>query len=161
MLELNWNLLYEIINLIVLCLLLKKFLIGPVTGIMEKRKAMISEGLEQARANETEAKALKSQYESALSNARNESAHLIEEAKKNAQKEYERIVREAGKESAAVRKQAELEIEADKAKAMEDLKSRIAEVALTASRKVTGQTDRSSSDLAIYEQFLEEAGERS
>ena len=159
MLELNWNLLYEIINLIVLCLLLKKFLIGPVTGLMEKRRVMIADGLKQAKTSEVQAEAFKKQYEEALLNARNESARLVEEAKKNARTEYERIVDEADGEALAVRKKAEKEIEADKAKAMQDLKSRIAEVALMASGKVLGQSDHSFGDLALYEQFLKEAGE--
>ena len=159
MLELNWNLLYEIINLIVLCLLLKKFLIGPVTDVMEKRKAMIAEGLEKAKTSEVQAEALKKQYEEALLNARNESARLVEEAKKNARTEYDRIVSEADGEALAVRKKAEQEIEADRARAMEELKSRIAEVALAASRKVTGQSQQALGDLALYEQFLKETGE--
>lgn len=159
MLELNWNLLYEIINLIVLCLLLKKFLIGPVTDVMEKRKAMIAEGLEHAKTSEVRAEALKKQYEEALFNARNESARLVEEARKNARTEYERIVSEADGEALAARKKAEQDIEADRARAMEEMKSRIAEVALAASRKVAGQSERASGDMALYEQFLKEAGE--
>ena len=126
---------------------------------MEKRRAMIADGLEQAKSGEAQAEALKKQYEEALSNARNESARLVEEAKKNARTEYERIVNEADGEALALRKKAEKEIEADKARAMEDLKSRIAEVALAASRKAAGQSDRAAGDRALYEQFLKETGE--
>ena len=45
MLQLNVNLLFTIINLVVLYLLLKKFLIKPVTDVMEKRKKLIADGL--------------------------------------------------------------------------------------------------------------------
>ncbi len=38
MLSLGWGLIWTIINLIVLYLLLKKFLIGPILGIMEKER---------------------------------------------------------------------------------------------------------------------------
>lgn len=157
MLQLNWNLLYEIINLIVLCLLLKKFLIGPVIGVMEKRRVMIEEGLANARTSEAQAGELKGRYEEALQNAKNESARLVDEAKKRAQAEYERILSEAGSEASEVRKRADKEIEAEKAKAMSDLKSRIAEVALLASQKVAGETDRTAADLAMYDKFLQES----
>lgn len=157
MLQLNWNLLCEIINLIVLCLLLKKFLIGPVLSVMEKRRVMIEEGLESARNSEAQAGELKGHYEEALQNAKNESARLVEEAKKRAQSEYGRIVGEAGIEASEVRKRADKEIEAEKAKAMRDLKIRIAEVALCASKKAAGEEDRAGADLAIYNQFVQES----
>lgn len=41
MLRLDWNLVFTIINLIILYLILKKLLVGPVTGIIDKRQAMI------------------------------------------------------------------------------------------------------------------------
>ena len=40
------NLVYTIINLIVLFLLLRHFLIKPVSDIMEKRRQMIADGLQ-------------------------------------------------------------------------------------------------------------------
>ena len=48
MLRLDWNMVITIVNLIVLCLLLKKFLIGPVTAIMEQRAALIEQQLADA-----------------------------------------------------------------------------------------------------------------
>lgn len=49
MLRLDWNMVITIVNLIVLCLLLKKFLIGPVTAIMEQRAALIEQQLADAK----------------------------------------------------------------------------------------------------------------
>ena len=60
-LQFNVSLVYNIINLIVLCLLLKHFLIKPVLGVMDKRQAMINEGLENVKSTKEEADALKSQ----------------------------------------------------------------------------------------------------
>ena len=45
MLRLDFNLVLEMINLVVLFLILRKFLFRPVLNIMEKRKEMIAEGL--------------------------------------------------------------------------------------------------------------------
>ena len=47
MIEINMNLVYTIINVIILYLLLRHFLIKPVTDIMEKRKQLIADGLQQ------------------------------------------------------------------------------------------------------------------
>ena len=77
MLKLGWDLVWTIINLIVLYLLMKKFLIGPVMGIMEKRKALIADQLDHAKVTNEQAEALKGQYEQALSSAREESVQII------------------------------------------------------------------------------------
>ena len=59
MLRIDLNLVWTIINVIILYLLLKKFLIKPVTAIMDKREQMVKQGLEGARAQESQAKELK------------------------------------------------------------------------------------------------------
>ena len=98
-LNVGWDLVFTIINLVVLYLAMKKFLIGPVTGIMEKRRQMIEGGLETARKKEEEALALKNQYEEALGAAREESMQILENSRKTAKKEEERILREADKKA--------------------------------------------------------------
>lgn len=157
MLQLNWSLVFEIINLIVLCLLLKKFLIKPVTAVMDKRQAEISEGLLNARNSEAAANELKSRYEDALKEARNESGRMIEEAKKRAQEESDRIMKEAGEQAADMMRKAEKNIESEREKTMADLQSRIAELALTAARKVAGSAERGEDDRLLYDQFLSHA----
>ncbi len=154
MLQLNWSLVFEIINLIVLCLLLKKFLIKPVTAVMDKRQAVIEEGLLNARNSEAEANELKGRYEAALKDARSESGRMIEEAKKRAQEESDRILKEAGDQAADIMRKAEKNIESEKEKTMADLQSRIADLALTAARKVTKSAQREADDLLLYDQFL-------
>ena len=87
MLKLGWDLVWTIINLIVLYLLMKKFLIGPVMGIMEKRKALIASQFDHAKAVQEKADELKGQYEQALSSAKEESAQIIEGAKADAKQQ--------------------------------------------------------------------------
>ena len=62
MLQLNVNLFFTIINLVVLYLLLKKFLIKPVTNVMEERERLIADGLNQASSAREEAAKLKNEY---------------------------------------------------------------------------------------------------
>ena len=102
MLSLGWGLIWTIINLIVLYLLLKKFLIGPILGIMEKRKTLIAQQLENARTTEGKANELKGQYEMAISGAKAESLQIIEEAKADARTLTERTVREANEQAARI-----------------------------------------------------------
>lgn len=159
MLQFNVSLVYNIINLIVLCLLLKHFLIKPVLGIMDKRQAMINEKLENVKSTKEEADALKSQYEAALKDARAESGRIVEEARGRAKKEYDRIVAEADKKAAEDLLKARESLEEERVKTMEELRGRIAEVALCAARQVSGSAAGAPEDLALYDRFIEEAGE--
>ena len=59
MLNINLSVIYNIINIIVLFLLLRKFLFKPVTDIMEKRKSLIEEALKDADNSKNEAAELK------------------------------------------------------------------------------------------------------
>ena len=64
------NLVYTIINLIVLFLLLRHFLIKPVSDIMEKRRQMIADGLQSAQDAQSDAQKMKQEYEDALKGAK-------------------------------------------------------------------------------------------
>ena len=48
MIQINLNLVFTIINLLVLYILMKKFLFGPVIRIMDQRKEMIDQQFEEA-----------------------------------------------------------------------------------------------------------------
>ena len=66
------GLVWTIINLIVLFLLLRHFLINPVSNIMEQRRKLIADGLQNAQDTQDAANRLKAEYEEALSGAKKE-----------------------------------------------------------------------------------------
>ena len=96
------NLVYTIINLVVLYLLLRHFLIRPVTQIMEKRKQMVEEGFKNARDMQDQAARMKQEYEEALSGAKQESLRIVDNARRSAKAEYDRIVGEAGDKAGSI-----------------------------------------------------------
>ena len=160
MLKLDWNLLFTLINLVIFYVLMKVFLIKPIAKFMEKRQKLIEEGLNQARSDQEEALKLKEQYEAALVGARDESSKIVADAKLSAKSEYDRVMKDAQKDAASLLENAEKNIALEKEKAMLDLKSQVAGLAMEAARKVTGQRDYSEDDLALYDKFLEEAGDQ-
>ena len=136
MLRIDLNLVWTIINVIILYLLLKKFLIKPVTAIMDKREQMVKQGLEGARAQESQAKELKVKYEEALASAKEESLQLVEKARGNAQVEYDRILGEADEQAKKIKEAARKDVELDREKAMKEMQSEVAGLALTAVSRI-------------------------
>lgn len=159
MLQLNVNLLFTIINLVVLYLLLKKFLIKPVTDVMEKREKLIADGLNEASSAKQEAAKLKSEYEAALTGAREESVRIVEKAQVQAKAEYERIVKEAGDKAGSMLDSAKANIQLEREQTMKALQSEIAGLAMTAAAKIVSEKTENQGNQDIYNQFLEEVGD--
>ncbi len=159
MISINLNLVWTIINLVVLYLLLRHFLIGPVMNIMEQRKQMIDDGFKNAEAAQADANRLKQEYETALSGAKQESVQLIEDARKSAKAEYDRIVSEAGEKTDTMIESAKENVRIEREQTMKELKSQIAGLAAASAAKIiSGNADEKESR-DLYDQFLKEAGE--
>ena len=144
------NLVYTIINLIVLFLLLRHFLIKPVSDIMEKRRQMIADGLQSAQDAQNDAQKMKQEYEDALKGAKLESATIVEKARSEAKTEYDRIVSEAGSKAGDLLEAAKENV---REKTMKDLQTQIAGLAMASAEKIVGDKEQN-----IYDQFLGEVG---
>ena len=160
MLRLDFNLVLEMINLVVLFLILRKFLFRPVMNIMEKRKAMIAEGLKNADEQQEAARELKKQYEDALSGAKDESLRMIEQAKLDARTEYDRILKEADAQAGKLLVTARETIDLEREQTLRDMKSQVAGLAMEAAKKLVTQQCQADDGRAIHDQFLKEAGDQ-
>ena len=156
MIEININLVFTIINLIVLYLLMKKFLFGPILNVMEQRKNMIDQQFASAKDTEEQAYELKGKYEDALKSAKDESMRIV---KHEAKVQAERIVKDANTQAGAMLDKAKADIRTEQENAMKAMESRVAEIALDAASKIMGEKNSSQQDLSLYDQFIKEAGD--
>lgn len=154
MLSLDLNLVWNIVNLVVLYLLLRHFLFKPVMGIMDKRKKIIEDGLKNAQDAQSDAKKMKQEYEDALKGAKQESAQIIENARSAAKNEYDRIVGEAGDKAGNIIESAKETIRVERERTMKELQGEIAGLAVASAAKIVGKT----ADQDLYDQFLKEVG---
>ena len=154
MLSLDLNLVWNIINLVVLYLLLSHFLFKPVMGIMDKRKKIIEDGLKNAQDAHNDAKKMKQEYEDALKGAKQESAQIIENARSAAKNEYDRIVGEAGDKAGNIIESAKETVRVERERTMKELQGEIAGLAVASAAKIVGKT----ADQDLYDQFLKEVG---
>ena len=147
------GLVWTIINLIVLFLLLRHFLINPVSNIMEQRRKLIADGLQNTQDTQDEANRLKAEYEEALSGAKKESAEIVDKARIDARAEYDRIVGEAGAKAGNIIENAKENVRIEREQTMKELQSQIAGLAIASAEKIVGDKEQN-----IYDQFLGEVG---
>ena len=156
MIQINMNLVYTIINLVVLYLLLRHFLIRPVTQVMEKRKQMVEEGFKNAQDMQNDALKMKQEYEEALSGAKQESVRIVDNARRAARAEYDRIVGEGGEKAGSIIESAKETVRMEREKTMKELQSEIAGLAAASAAKIVGRQTGEQADRELYEQFLKE-----
>lgn len=152
-----WNIVFTVVNLLVLYWAMKKFLIGPITGIMDKRKELIESQLAHAAETEQEALQLKADYEKDLGNAKEESIRIVEKARSDAKAEYERIVKDADEKASDIIGKANKTVEMQKQKTLQEMENEITGLALAAAAKI--MNDKQDNDTTLYNKFLAKAGD--
>ena len=156
MIKIDINLVFTIINLLVLYLLMKKFLFGPIINVMDQRKAMIDQQFAEAKERQDNAKVLQEQYEGALKSAKEESYQIMEQARKEAKAQADHTVEETTAKVDAMLAKAQEDIRMERENAMRQMK---AELAMKAAAKIIGKNSGADQDLSLYDQFIEEAGD--
>ena len=159
MIKIDINLVFTIINLLVLYLLMKKFLFGPIIKVMDVRKAMIDQQFAGAKEQEDQAKALKEQYEGALKSAREESFQIMEQARKEAKAQADKTVEDTQAKVSAMLVKAQEDINTERENAMRQMKDDVASLAMEAAGKIIGKNSGADQDLFLYDQFIEKAGD--
>jgi len=144
MLSLNpWDILWTVVNLLVLYLIFKKFLFQPVMNVINQRDEMIHKQFDQARQSEEAAAKSKEEYEAKLAAADAEADQILAKAKRNAEEESARAIENARKETERSLAKARAEIEQEKALAEREARSEIAKLAILAAGKIIRTGDQS------------------
>jgi len=151
-LKLDWGIIWPIVNIVVFYLLLRKFLFGPVSEVMEKRKKMISSDLDDAAQTKAEAEEIKQEYEKNLAQAKDE------DARARAKNEYQNKMDQTKEEIALMKENARKDIEAEKQKTIAGLQTEIAGIALMAASKVVEKEANDKGNEKLLDDFLKEAG---
>ena len=154
------NILFTILNLLVLYAFLRKFLFGRVNAVLEARAALIKEQLASAEEQSRQAEARKSAYEEKLTDARQEAAKIVADARSRAQRAYESRLAQAEADSKQLCGQAEAQLAAEREAMLRGARDEVASLALLAAAKVAGRAMDSADDQAAVDAFLSEVGEQ-
>ncbi len=158
-LRIDINLVYIIINILILYFLLKKFLIKPLDNILAKRQAKVDGMLNNASTKESEAIQLKEKYENQIAAVQTESDQMVEQAKKDAQFEHDKILNQANDEAKSIVGKARETVALEREKAMREMEAEVAGLAMTAAEKILRDKSGAESDQLLYDQFLDKAGD--
>lgn len=154
-----WQVLISLCNLLIMYLILKHFLFGPVKKIMAQRREQVDRAYADAEENRSQAHALKQEYEDRMATARQEADELVKNAADTARRRSDEMISDAALQASHLRQKAEDEIAREKKKMLEDVKSEISGIAVSiASKVVERQIDEKDCDHFV-EEFIGNVGE--
>lgn len=157
MLNLNWNIIWTFVNLIILYILLRKFLFGPITAMMEKREGEIKSSLDNASAAETGSRRFKKRLTPiSFKTAEAAAGDIIKSAKEEAKAKRDEIISKAKEDAGNIVLNANKQIELEKERSISEAKSEIASLVMDAALKAAKNGDVSES---AVDSFILEVGE--
>ena len=160
MLSLDWDIVWTIVNLLILFLLLKHFLFKPITKMMESRTAEIENNLKDAEDQKQKAAELTAQYEEKLQGAHAEAAQIVSEAKQRGQKEYDAILKSAAQDAQKEQERSRADLEREREEMLRGVQENVTELVLLTASKLSQKELDEESDRKLVDSFLSEAGDK-
>ncbi|MCD8221031.1 MAG: F0F1 ATP synthase subunit B [Clostridiales bacterium] len=147
------------INVFILFFALSYLLFNPVREVLEKRRKKISDELDQAAADKTDAGALKAEYEAKLKDINKEAEEILEAARRKAKIREDEIIGEARAEAARIIERGSREAELEKKKAADELKLELVNIAAMMAEKAIGNSITVQIQDTLIDETLKEMGE--
>ena len=147
-------LLAQIINFVVLAVLLRALLYGPITKMLDERRAKIEKGLEDARQAEAARANAETERQKILDGARAEAQKIRAEANQQAEQTAAKMRADAQAEAEKTKADALAELSGERDKMLSELRGQIAALAIAASNKLIGESlDRRRQEALIADFF--------
>jgi F-type H+-transporting ATPase subunit b len=146
------------LNFIVFLMLIWRFGFDPIASVLAERRARITRGLEDAEQARQDRAAATAEHERLIAEARREASQLIAHAQKAAEDLRTADIAATRAELDRLRERAAADIAAERDRALADLRSDVADLALAAAGKVVGETMTGARQKRLVDEFLSDRG---
>ena len=127
--------------------------------IIAARQEEADRQFKEAGESKQAAEEARKQYEASLANAEEAKKQVLQEARQTADAEYKRIVSDAEKTAKQVKEDAITDAENQKAQILKKAEKDIADMVVDATVKIVGEKKGADVDNALYDKFLDKAGD--
>lgn len=154
-----WNILISLLNLLILFLLFKKFLFGPVNKMLAKRQGELDAKYDAANEAMRIAEEDKLLWDEKMSTAKTESDEIIKKAQDTAKRQGETIVTKAKEQAEGIVRQAEAQAQLEMKKAEEGIKKEIVDVSTALANKLLKREINTDDHRDLIDSFIEKIGD--
>jgi F-type H+-transporting ATPase subunit b len=147
-------LLVQIVSFAILFIVLRAWVYKPLLGMLDKRRMVIAEGLENARvAGEARANA-EAEAKNIITQSQLKANEIIKEATDRAGLVERELRASAEAETAKLREAAMKEIEEDRTRILGDLRSQVVTLSMAATQKLIGESLTQERQRALLQEFF-------
>lgn len=157
--QLLFEVVLSMIAVFTLFLALSYILFNPVRDMLKKRQEMVQETKDTANKEKEDALKLKAEYDAKVKNAEAEAEEILSEARRRALKNERVILEEAKEEAARIIANANVQIDLEKKKAMDDLKQEVVAIATMMAGKMVAVSMDEKTQNQLIEDTLKEMGD--
>lgn len=147
-------------NFLLLVYLLKKFAWGPIINALEKREAQIETDKQTAAQARQSAEQLKQELDQRLAQISGEAAKKMADAVRTGEAQKEQLLAQAKEQAEQLLAQAKMQLEAEKNKALQEVRGEIASISLLAASRMIKQEIKESTADQLVAQVLKEVEEK-
>ena len=151
-----WYIVETVINVLILFILLRIFLFKPINKMKADRTRTIQDNLDSAEKAKTEAEELRQQYESSISDAKEEANQILIKAREDAEAERSAIIKKSQDEADKIIADADRTIENERKRVLRQAQSEIADLAIEAASKIIGENVDDEKNRRLVDKFLSE-----
>jgi len=147
-------LLLQIVGFVILFLLLRRYLFGPLLEVIRQREREVEEGLEASTRAKEELARVDEEKARVLTEAREQGREQVRRAVREGEEARERLLSDAREETKGLRQRAREAVELEREEAMIQLRREVVDLALlAASQAVVGRLDEKQ-QRAVVEDFI-------
>jgi F-type H+-transporting ATPase subunit b len=144
---------WTLVTFVIVLIVLRKFAFGPIQQLIDTRRQAIVADLDAAQSAREEAQASLAEYRQQLAEARKEANKIVEDARRVGDERRAAAVAELEAEKARLMQQTREEIQSETRQALNAIKQQVAELTLAATEKVV----RAQLNEAEQRRLIEEA----
>lgn len=149
---------FTILNFVILVAILTKFLWKPITKALDDRRAGIEESLALADQSRKDSEEMQARLTAELDKARKEAAAIVEESRKVGETVKSEIVADAKAAALRITAQAEAEIEQQKTEAIHEIKGQVADMICLVSQKLVEDSMDDAKQKSLVDKYIKEVG---
>ena len=152
------NMAINIVAVLILLVLLKKFAWDKLIDMLDERQRLVEGQLDDAAKNQKEALVLLEENQEKLRNAQQEIKAMMEDAREQSKVEKQAILEEARKQAEQLKVNAQRDIEDEKKRALEEINKQIADLSVLVASKILEKELDDSTQSEYVDKVIKEVG---
>lgn len=154
MIEINATMIAQVLNFLILAAILRAVAYKPVAKLLQQRSDSIKNSIDKAEADKKAAAETLAEYKSKLADAHRQAQAIVDKAELSARQERETLVAETKKEIDRMKQNAQEEIQNERNRAFEEMKSEIVSLSLAAAEKIVAKNLTSKENDKLVNDFI-------